>query len=217
MADKEVKDGDQVSWQSGSGRPSGEVAEVKDHGDLSIQSNNGNTVEKNADPEDPAVHAAPEGDNVVKRVDELTVEEKANGADAKELEKQREENAVPEEAGSEGEQPNGVDEPIREVTEEMKNGDAKADVVKNGDAKAEQPKTGEKRKAEEPTAKEDEPAKKKKTDKTETEKKAKGRGRPKKGEAAAGEKEKKAPVKKRQPKKAATADGEPRRSGRNKT
>ncbi len=76
-----------VSWKWGGGRPSGTVAEIATEGSLSIQSNKGNTIKKNADPEDPAVHVAREGNDVVKRAHELTVEKKADGGsktDAKE-------------------------------------------------------------------------------------------------------------------------------------
>lgn len=47
-----------VSWSWGSGKPSGKVAEVKDKGEIAIQSKKGNTVKKNADPSNPAVHIA---------------------------------------------------------------------------------------------------------------------------------------------------------------
>ncbi|KAF2814209.1 uncharacterized protein BDZ99DRAFT_354724, partial [Mytilinidion resinicola] len=65
------------SWQWGGSKPSGTVAEVKEHGDLSIQSNKGNTITKNASPDDPAVHLAREGNDVVKRAHELTVDKPA--------------------------------------------------------------------------------------------------------------------------------------------
>ncbi|ORX98770.1 hypothetical protein BCR34DRAFT_495824, partial [Clohesyomyces aquaticus] len=60
-----------VSWQWSGSRPGGEVAEVKEHGELAIQSNKGNTIKKNADPEDPAVHVQRSGNDVVKRAHEL--------------------------------------------------------------------------------------------------------------------------------------------------
>ncbi|KAI9851916.1 MAG: hypothetical protein M1838_002353 [Thelocarpon superellum] len=74
MADKKIKEGDEVSWQWSGGRPGGTVAEVKDHGDISIQSKKGNTIKKNADPDNPAVHISRPGNDVVKRASELDKE-----------------------------------------------------------------------------------------------------------------------------------------------
>ncbi|EIW67376.1 hypothetical protein TREMEDRAFT_64628 [Tremella mesenterica DSM 1558] len=53
MADQ-VKKGDEVSWNWGSGQPSGKVAEVKE-GRAEVTSNKGNTISKNGTKEDPAV------------------------------------------------------------------------------------------------------------------------------------------------------------------
>lgn len=58
------------------GDPSGTVAEIAEEGELSIKSNKGNTVTRKADPADPAVRIAREGNDVVKRAHELQVEEK---------------------------------------------------------------------------------------------------------------------------------------------
>ncbi|RPA92979.1 hypothetical protein L873DRAFT_1603979, partial [Choiromyces venosus 120613-1] len=60
-----------VSWNWGSGHPTGTVAEIKDHGSLEISSK-GKKVHKNADPKNPAVHVARDGNDVVKRASELT-------------------------------------------------------------------------------------------------------------------------------------------------
>lgn len=194
-----------ASWQWGSGRPSGEVAEVKEHGDLSIQSNKGNTITKNATPDDPAVHLAREGNDVVKRAHELTVDKEANGTDAKAPEPEKTE--APKETGAE--KANGASEAAEPKTTE----------ATNGEAKAAEPETGDKRKATEPAvaengADEEDAPKKAKTngDADADDKKSKARGRPKKADG-----EKKAPAKKRAPKKAATESGEPRRSGRNRS
>lgn len=62
-----------VSWNWGQGHPSGEVAEVKEQGSLEIKSAKGNTIKKNATPDDPAVHVSRPGNDVVKRAHELTV------------------------------------------------------------------------------------------------------------------------------------------------
>ncbi|KAI4150796.1 MAG: hypothetical protein L6R39_002165 [Caloplaca ligustica] len=71
-----------VSWAYGGGRPGGEVAEKKDEGEIAIQSKRGNTIKRNADPDNPAVHITRPGNDVVKRQSELDVEEKtAEGGD----------------------------------------------------------------------------------------------------------------------------------------
>ncbi|TGJ81354.1 hypothetical protein E0Z10_g7426 [Xylaria hypoxylon] len=69
--------GDKVSWSWGGGAPSGMVAETKDQGEISIKSKRGNTIKKNASPDNPAVHVERSGNDVVKRASELTVEIKA--------------------------------------------------------------------------------------------------------------------------------------------
>lgn len=80
MADSEVPQvGDQVSWAYGGGRPGGEVAEKKDEGEIAIQSKRGNTIKRNAEPDNPAVHVSRPGNDVVKRQSELDVEEKGEG------------------------------------------------------------------------------------------------------------------------------------------
>ncbi|GAP85108.1 putative hmg-i hmg-y DNA-binding conserved site protein [Rosellinia necatrix] len=77
MAASKVKQGDKVSWNWGGGAPAGTVAETKDEGEIAIQSKRGNTIKKNASPDDPAVHVERSGNDVVKRASELTVQEKA--------------------------------------------------------------------------------------------------------------------------------------------
>ena len=67
-----------VSWAYGGGRPGGEVAEKKDEGEIGIQSKRGNTIKRNAEPDNPAVHVKRPGNDVVKRQSELDVEEKKN-------------------------------------------------------------------------------------------------------------------------------------------
>ncbi|KAK3044767.1 hypothetical protein LTS18_000410, partial [Coniosporium uncinatum] len=54
MAEDKIEKGDQVSWNWGGGAPGGEVAEVAKEGEIAIESERGNTIKKNADPEDPA-------------------------------------------------------------------------------------------------------------------------------------------------------------------
>ena len=69
-----------MSWNYGGAQPSGEVAEKKADGEVSIQSKRGNTIKRKGDPENPAVHIARSGNDVVKKQSELHVEEKAEGA-----------------------------------------------------------------------------------------------------------------------------------------
>ncbi len=166
----------------------------------SIQSNKGNTIKKNADPEDPAVHVAREGNDVVKRAHELTVEKKADGGsktDAKE----------------EKEKPH-------DSKHEAKAGDKrKADAVdgaQNGDKADDKKKATPKKHDESPTKKQKKEAEKKASDdakEQDNDAPKKGRGRPKK---ASGTTNTTKTQKKREPKKAATANGELRRSARHK-
>lgn len=71
-----------ASWNWNGSAPSGEVAEKKAEGEVSVQSKRGNTIKKSAQPNDPAIHLARPGNDVVKNQSELNVEEKASGGDA---------------------------------------------------------------------------------------------------------------------------------------
>lgn len=68
-----------VSWNWNGSAPSGEVIEKKDEGEVAIQSKRGNTIKKAAQPNDPAVHLARPGNDVVKNQSELNIEEKKAG------------------------------------------------------------------------------------------------------------------------------------------
>ena len=68
-----------VAWSWGGGAPSGKVANKKEEGEIAIQSKRGNTIKKNADPENPAVHISRSGNDVVKRASELEIKEKGSG------------------------------------------------------------------------------------------------------------------------------------------
>ncbi|KAI0533855.1 hypothetical protein GGR58DRAFT_93115 [Xylaria digitata] len=70
--------GDKVSWNWGGGAPGGTVAETKDQGEIAIKSKRGNTIKKNASPDNPAVRIKRSGNDVVKRASELNVEAKAS-------------------------------------------------------------------------------------------------------------------------------------------
>ncbi|KAI0965531.1 hypothetical protein F4678DRAFT_467393 [Xylaria arbuscula] len=80
--------GDKVSWNWGGGAPGGTVAETKDEGEIAIKSKRGNTIKKNASPDNPAVHVERSGNDVVKRASELTVEKKASKNNKKESEEE---------------------------------------------------------------------------------------------------------------------------------
>jgi hypothetical protein len=67
----DLKKGDEVSWNWGSGTRSGKVQRVEES-KTSITSKNGNKISKDGDPENPAVVIEQNGKNpVVKRSSEL--------------------------------------------------------------------------------------------------------------------------------------------------
>jgi len=70
---KSLSTGNAVSWNWGGGKPGGTVAEVQTEGKLELELKS-KTVHKNADPSNPAVHVAREGNDVVKRASELIKE-----------------------------------------------------------------------------------------------------------------------------------------------
>ncbi|KAI9835985.1 MAG: hypothetical protein M1837_003552 [Sclerophora amabilis] len=172
MADKNIKEGDEVSWAWGGGRPGGKAAKVKGEDEIAIKSKRGNTIKKNASPDNPAVHISRPGNDVVKRASELDKEadgdEGEDGAAEEPPAKVESNGAKADDAAGEK---NGVQS-------EKKAGDKRdhSEVDgKNGDATKE--------------AGEDEAAKKpKKTGKkdaaADAEDKKKGPGRPKKGETS---------------------------------
>lgn len=67
----DINEGDQVSWKYGGGNPDGTVAEVKASGELAIETK-GRQVKVNASEDNPAVHVARDGNDVVKRESALT-------------------------------------------------------------------------------------------------------------------------------------------------
>merc|ERR1712230_195194 len=190
MADKEIKEGDEVSWQWSGGRPGGVASEVKEQGEITMETKRGNEVKKNAEPDNPAVKVDREGHDVVKKASELEVEEE--GPNHKE---------------DGDKQDDKKDEENKD--EEKKEGEDKKDEDRNeadGEEKkdSEEPRAGEKRKADD-EEKEDEGEPKENGEKPAPKKK----GRPAKNGGAAKE------TKKKEPKRAATESGQPRRSGRN--
>ncbi len=155
-----------VSWNWGSGAPGGKVAETKDHGEIAIQSKKGNTIKKNAEPDNPAVHIARSGNDVVKRASELNVEEKASRSNGKKREAQD-------------------DGPI---TENAEGKDVKKQKTEKKSTKSDQKNTkAEEKKEEEKAEKKEANGEKKEEKKEEPKKKA---GRPK-GVGSAAEKKKK--------------------------
>merc|ERR1711939_1133825 len=184
MADKEIKEGDEVSWQWSGGRPGGVASEVKEQGEITMETKRGNEVKKNAEPDNPAVKVDREGHDVVKKASELEVEEE--GPNHKEDGEKQDDKKDEEKNAADGEE--------------------KKD--------SEEPQTGEKRKADDEEKKDESESKKAKKDEGEPkengEKPApKKKGRPAKNGGAAKE------TKKKEPKRAATESGQPRRSGRN--
>jgi hypothetical protein len=69
-----------VVWNWGGAKPGGTVEEVKEQGEIAITSNRGNVIKKNASPDNPGVHVARSGNDVVKRASEL---QKTGGSSAK--------------------------------------------------------------------------------------------------------------------------------------
>ena len=167
-------------------------------GEIAIQSNKGNTIKKNADPDDPAVHVSRQGNDVVKRAHELEVEEKADKSVGKsESGKDSDKNAKQNENASQTSKKRSYSEVNEENdADEKENGetnDNSADGIS-------------------PAKKQD----RKSENKPQHAHQAKrGRGRPKGATGKNGEKAK-ATGKKREPRKAATSTGEPRRSSRHK-
>ena len=170
-----------MSWQWSGGRPGGEAVEVAKEGEVKVQSKKGNTIKKNAEPNNPAVHISRSGNDVVKKASELDVDESKGGKS---------------------------DDKEDKDDEKKENGDAKA-----GDKRTAADKKDDEADEEADEDADEKPAKKQKKgakakengDKEGDKKKP---GRPKKDTAAS--------KPKKEPKKAATESGAPRRSGRNK-
>lgn len=76
---RQIADTIPVAWNWGGGAPGGKVANKKEEGEIAIQSKRGNTIKKNASPDNPAVHISRSGNDVVKRASELEVKEKGSG------------------------------------------------------------------------------------------------------------------------------------------
>jgi hypothetical protein len=210
-----------VSWQWGGGKPGGVASEVATEGELTMETKNGNTVKKNADPENPAVRVERSGHDVVKRASELEIEEKGeNHTDDKKDDGEKKDSEDDKKDSEEkSDEKSDEKESEKKDDEDKENGDDKKDAEKetNGDAQA-----GDKRKADDESEektddKSDDKADEKKADKAE-EPKENGDAPPpkKKGRPAKNPNAPKAEKPKKEPKKAATESGQPRRSGRNR-
>ena len=169
-----------VSWKWGSDNPSGEAAEVK-AGDVTVTSNKGNEITKHGSEDNPAVHIARPGNDVVKKASELTVEGKDQSNGSSE-EKKEEGSKDKEEASKEVEK---KDEPKVEAEEEAK--EDKEEPKTNGKAKAGDKRTVDKQAEDSPDAK------KQKTNGTDEGEKKKP-GRPKGNGPKKEKKEKKVPA-----------------------
>jgi hypothetical protein len=129
-----------VSWSWGSGQPGGKVAEVKEQGEIAIESKRGNTIKKNASPNNPAVHVERSGNDVVKRASELQIEEKAEGANGQQSNgDSKEEDDEPAEAETEdkGEKPTESEKRDEEMKDASSVEEKEEDAQPNGGAKAE--------------------------------------------------------------------------------
>ncbi|KZS95342.1 hypothetical protein SISNIDRAFT_484196 [Sistotremastrum niveocremeum HHB9708] len=70
MADK-LEEGQDVSWKWGTSHPSGKIDEIVEEGKAQVTSNKGNTITRNAKPDDPAIKITRSGNDVVKLAHEL--------------------------------------------------------------------------------------------------------------------------------------------------
>lgn len=78
MSDQ-LEQGQKVSWKWGTSHPSGTVADIIEDGKVSVTSDKGNTVTRNARDGDPAVKITRSGNDVVKLAHELDEVKEAEG------------------------------------------------------------------------------------------------------------------------------------------
>ena len=139
-------------------------------GELAIQSKRGNTIKKNADAENPAIHVGREGNDVVKRASELEVEEKKGGKAGKKSKSPMPPKKADEGEGEANKEEEGVNGKKRAAEEEAKEGGEEKPKKAPKKTKSATPAA---KKAEKPAADANGEAPKKK-----------GPGRPKKGDSA---------------------------------
>ncbi|KAL5114278.1 hypothetical protein ACEQ8H_007847 [Pleosporales sp. CAS-2024a] len=133
MTQSEIQKGDEVSWNWGSGKPSGTVAEVKEKGEIAIESNRGNTIKKNASPDNPAVHVERSGNDVIKRANELNIEDKADSANGQSNghSKDHEKPAEPEKEDQDDEEMKDAPPSEEENEEPKQNGESETEASKD--------------------------------------------------------------------------------------
>lgn len=142
-----------VSWNWGGGAPGGKVAEKKTEGEIAIKSKRGNTIKKNAEPNNPAVHIERSGNDVVKKASELNIEKKASsGGKKKDDSKKRkaddeEEDEKPEKEEDEHEEHDGKEVRKGGKTPSKAGGAAASKKQKAEDKKEEKPKANGEKKA----------------------------------------------------------------------
>merc|ERR1711939_469308 len=143
MADKEIKEGDEVSWQWSGGRPGGVASEVKEQGEITMETKRGNEVKKNAEPDNPAVKVDREGHDVVKKASELEVEEegpnhKEDGEkqDDKKDEENKDEEKIEEGEEEAGEKRKADDEEKEDESESKKAKKDEGEPKENGEKPA---------------------------------------------------------------------------------
>ncbi|KAK4448309.1 hypothetical protein QBC34DRAFT_381210 [Podospora aff. communis PSN243] len=134
----ELEGGDQVSWNLSGGAPGGTVTEKVTEGELATETQRGNTVEKNANPENPALRMETSVNDVVKHESEVTVGSKAAESSNK-MEKKESGDIASKEKGNalEGKGPEG-----KEVGEETWAQDPEG-TEDEGDEKVEEHASGE--------------------------------------------------------------------------
>ncbi|KAG6828322.1 hypothetical protein H0H92_008385 [Tricholoma furcatifolium] len=183
MTDVIFQEGDEVSWKWGTSEPTGIIAEVRNSGQLEIESK-GKLVHKNADPSNPAVHVERSGNDVVKRASEL---KKLNPVEGESTEASISQNKTEAPATQET-----ADQDAAGEAKEKEANDKAAPKKGRGRRKssAASATTGEKRVAEEVFQDDTDEAAEKKTKKTKTTRdveasgEKKGPGRPRKGSKA---------------------------------
>lgn len=210
-------------------RPSGEVTEVNEQGDVSAEPHNGNTVKPSGESNDSTVHVGLSGNDVATKAPESKVGEKANVSDENAKEDKDEplkENGKIEEKREPAEliktngEANLGEKHARDVksvengTKEVSKDVEMKDSEENGNKNVENGGAGQEVEAEEEDEDEEPATKKQKIEDddkgTSQEGEKKGRGRPKRSDLLNG----KASAKKKESRPPATADGKPRRSSR---
>ncbi|KAL7274457.1 hypothetical protein RUND412_002650 [Rhizina undulata] len=83
MSDKNIKEGDEVSWKYGAGEATGTVSEIATTGTLTVDTAD-KKVSRKASASNPAVHVSRDGNDVAKRASELSKEPSGDAGKAPE-------------------------------------------------------------------------------------------------------------------------------------